>query len=58
MWGRSIMWGRQSYRWGDFDFEANLREGISIDWPVRYKEIAPGMIMWKPLQELAARPKG
>ncbi|MBX2897110.1 MAG: GMC family oxidoreductase [Cyclobacteriaceae bacterium] len=39
--GRSIMWGRQSYRWGDFDFEANLREGISIDWPVRYKEIAP-----------------
>ncbi|HRG10984.1 MAG TPA: GMC family oxidoreductase N-terminal domain-containing protein, partial [Cyclobacteriaceae bacterium] len=28
-------------RWGDFDFEANLREGISIDWPVRYKEIAP-----------------
>lgn len=39
--GRSIMWGRQSYRWGDFDFEANLREGISIDWPVRYKEIEP-----------------
>jgi choline dehydrogenase-like flavoprotein len=39
--GRSIMWGRQSYRWGDFDFEANLREGISIDWPVRYKDIEP-----------------
>ncbi|MFZ5971972.1 MAG: GMC oxidoreductase [Bacteroidota bacterium] len=39
--GRSIMWGRQSYRWGDFDFEANLREGIAIDWPVRYKEIEP-----------------
>src|ERR1700760_3289542 len=39
--GRSLMWGRQSYRWSDFDFEANSREGISIDWPVRYKEIAP-----------------
>lgn len=39
--GRSIMWGRQSYRWGDFDFEANLREGIAIDWPIRYKEIEP-----------------
>lgn len=39
--GRSIMWGRQSYRWGDFDFEANAREGIAIDWPVRYKEIEP-----------------
>lgn len=39
--GRSIMWGRQSYRWGDFDFEANAREGVAIDWPVRYKEIEP-----------------
>lgn len=39
--GRSIMWGRQSYRWGDIDFSANAREGIAIDWPVRYKEIEP-----------------
>ncbi len=39
--GRSLMWGRQCYRWSDFDFEANAKEGISIDWPVRYKEIAP-----------------
>lgn len=39
--GRSLMWGRQSYRWSDIDFEANAKEGISIDWPVRYKEIAP-----------------
>ena len=39
--GRSLLWGRQTYRWSDFDFEANAREGIAIDWPVRYKEIAP-----------------
>nr|WP_294948412.1 GMC family oxidoreductase [uncultured Mucilaginibacter sp.] len=39
--GRSLLWGRQSYRWSDFDYEANLREGIAIDWPVRYKDIAP-----------------
>lgn len=39
--GRSLMWGRQSYRWSDFDFEANKREGVSIDWPVRYHEIEP-----------------
>ncbi|MAZ26948.1 MAG: GMC family oxidoreductase [Cytophagaceae bacterium] len=39
--GRSIMWGRQSYRWSDFDFEANKKEGIAVDWPVRYKDIAP-----------------
>jgi glucoside 3-dehydrogenase (cytochrome c) catalytic subunit len=39
--GRSIMWGRQSYRWGDLDFEANLREGIGVDWPIRYADIAP-----------------
>ena len=39
--GRSITWGRQSYRWSDLDFEANLREGIAIDWPIRYADIAP-----------------
>ena len=39
--GRSLMWGRQSYRWSDFDFEANQREGVAIDWPIRYKDIAP-----------------
>jgi choline dehydrogenase-like flavoprotein len=39
--GRSIMWGRQTYRWSDLDFEANLREGIGIDWPIRYADIAP-----------------
>jgi choline dehydrogenase-like flavoprotein len=39
--GRSLMWGRQSYRLSDLDFEANAKEGIAIDWPLRYKEIAP-----------------
>jgi glucoside 3-dehydrogenase (cytochrome c) catalytic subunit len=39
--GRSLMWGRQSYRLSDFDFEANLKDGVGVDWPVRYKEIAP-----------------
>ncbi len=41
MGGRSTLWGRQSYRWSDFDFEANAKEGIAIDWPIRYKEMAP-----------------
>ncbi|MFN4146906.1 MAG: GMC oxidoreductase [Runella sp.] len=39
--GKSIMWGRQSYRLSDIDFEANLKEGVAIDWPIRYKDIAP-----------------
>jgi choline dehydrogenase-like flavoprotein len=39
--GRSLLWGRQSYRLGDIDFEANLKEGIAVDWPVRYKDLAP-----------------
>jgi choline dehydrogenase-like flavoprotein len=39
--GRSIMWGRQSYRWSDLDFEANLRESIAVDWPIRYQDIQP-----------------
>jgi choline dehydrogenase-like flavoprotein len=39
--GRSLQWGRHSYRWSDIDFGANKREGIAVDWPVRYKDISP-----------------
>jgi choline dehydrogenase-like flavoprotein len=39
--GRSLMWGRQSYRWSDLDFEANLKEGVGADWPIRYADLAP-----------------
>jgi choline dehydrogenase-like flavoprotein len=39
--GRSLLWARACYRWSDLDFEANQKEGIAIDWPIRYKDIAP-----------------
>ena len=39
--GRSLMWGRQCYRWSDIDFEANAKDGHGVDWPIRYKDIAP-----------------
>ena len=39
--GRSIMWGRQVYRWSDLDFEANARDGHGVDWPIRYADLAP-----------------
>lgn len=39
--GRSLMWARHVFRYSDLDFEANLREGVGIDWPIRYADIAP-----------------
>ena len=39
--GRSLLWGRQSYRWSDFDFEGNAKDGVAIDWPIRYADLAP-----------------
>ncbi len=39
--GRSVLWGRHCYRWSDLDFTANLRDGIAVDWPIRYKDIEP-----------------
>ncbi len=39
--GRSLTWGRQCYRWSDLDFEANAKDGHGVDWPIRYKDIAP-----------------
>jgi choline dehydrogenase-like flavoprotein len=38
--GKSISWGRQVYRWSDLDFEANARDGIGVDWPIRYRDVA------------------
>src|SRR6478735_192429 len=39
--GRSLLWGRACYRWSDLDFESNLKDGHGVDWPIRYKDIAP-----------------
>ncbi len=39
--GRSLTWGRQSYRLSEYDFEANAKDGIAVDWPIRYKDLAP-----------------
>jgi choline dehydrogenase-like flavoprotein len=39
--GRSLTWGRQTYRLSDLDFEANLRDGIAVDWPIRYQDLKP-----------------
>ncbi|HUH55533.1 MAG TPA: GMC family oxidoreductase [Rhodanobacter sp.] len=39
--GRSLMWGRQSYRFSPMDFEANGKDGVGVDWPIRYDDLAP-----------------
>lgn len=39
--GRSLTWGRQSYRLSDLDFTANSKDGYGVDWPIRYKDLAP-----------------
>jgi len=39
--GRSLVWGRQCYRLSDLDFEANKKDGIGVDWPIRYRDLEP-----------------
>lgn len=39
--GKSLLWARWTQRWSDLDFEANAKDGIAVDWPIRYKDIAP-----------------
>ena len=39
--GRSLTWGRHCYRWSDLDFEANARDGVGTDWPIRYRDVEP-----------------
>lgn len=39
--GKSLLWARWTQRWSDLDFEANAKQGIAVDWPIRYADIAP-----------------
>jgi len=39
--GKSLMWGRETQRWSDFEFEGPARDGFATDWPIRYKDLAP-----------------
>ncbi len=39
--GKSLLWARQVQRWSDFDFEGPARDGFAVDWPIRYKDLAP-----------------
>ena len=39
--GKSLIWARQTQRWSDYEFEAPARDGFAVDWPIRYKDLAP-----------------
>ncbi len=56
--GRSIMWGKHCYRWSDIDFEANAKEGIAVDWPIRYKDIEPWYDYVEPFVGIAGQKEG
>lgn len=56
--GRSLTWGRQCYRLSDLDFEANLRDGHGVDWPIRYKDIAPWYDYVESFAGISGAPEG
>ncbi|MFY0626598.1 MAG: GMC family oxidoreductase [Reichenbachiella sp.] len=56
--GRSIMWGKHCYRWSDIDFEANGKEGVGVDWPIRYKDIEPWYNYVEPFVGIAGQAEG
>ena len=56
--GRSLTWGRQCYRLSDLDFEANAKEGIAVDWPIRYKDLAPWYDYVESFVGISGRPEG
>ena len=56
--GRSLTWGRHTYRLSEFDFEANLKDGIAVDWPIRYKDISPWYDYVEQYIGVQGRPEG
>ena len=58
MGGRSLLWGKQTYRWSDLDFEANARDGYGVDWPIRYKDIEPWYTYVEKFAGISGEPLG
>src|SRR6201996_357574 len=56
--GRSLPWGRQCYRLSDLDFEANARDGVAVDWPIRYADIAPWYDYVEEFVGISGKPEG
>ena len=58
MGGRSLLWGKQTYRWSDLDFEANARDGHGVDWPIRYRDIEPWYTYVEKFAGISGEPLG
>ncbi|MCY4158150.1 MAG: GMC family oxidoreductase [Bacteroidetes bacterium] len=56
--GRSLLWARQCYRWGPQDFEANVQDGMGVDWPLRYEEVAPWYDYVEQFAGITGQPEG
>ena len=56
--GRSLIWGRQCYRWSNLDFEANARDGFGVDWPIRYEDLAPWYDYVEPFVGISGQEEG
>jgi choline dehydrogenase-like flavoprotein len=56
--GRSLTWGRQCYRLSDLDFEANAKEGIAVDWPIRYKDLESWYDYVESFAGISGKPEG
>jgi len=39
--GRTNHWGRISLRMGEYDFKPRSRDGLGLDWPMTYDDLAP-----------------
>ncbi len=39
--GRTNHWARNSFRMGEYDFKPYTRDGLGVDWPIEYKDVAP-----------------
>ena len=56
--GRSLIWGRQCYRLSDLDLEANAKQSIAVDWPIRYKDLAPWYDYVEEFAGISGKPEG
>jgi choline dehydrogenase-like flavoprotein len=56
--GKTLLWGRASWRMSDYEFKGKDHDGFGDNWPLSYADLAPYYDRAEPLLRVAGRKEG
>ena len=56
--GKTLVWGRASWRQSDYEFKSKDHDGFGDNWPIGYSDLAPYYDLCEPLFRVSGRKEG